>query len=88
MRRGMPSPLLSLFAMAALAVLVGPRHSFAAPLANDNFVDAIQVSPLPFTDSVDLIDATTERGEVSPTAADSRCSERSGTGSASQPRRC
>ena len=63
MLRGMPSRVLSLFAMAVLAVLAGPRPSLAAPPANDNFVDAIQVSTLPFTDSVDLVDATTEPGE-------------------------
>jgi hypothetical protein len=50
---------------AALGVLVVPTSAFAQP-ANDNFANATPVGSLPFTDTVDLTDATVEPGEPQP----------------------
>jgi PKD repeat protein len=47
----------------ALAALGSPTVANATPPANDNFAGAITVTGLPFTDSIDLSEATTEPGE-------------------------
>jgi PKD domain-containing protein len=51
-----------LLAAGALAI-ASPSSALAAPPANDNFVDATVISSLPFTDTVDNTEATTEPGE-------------------------
>jgi hypothetical protein len=55
--------------MITVAVLTFFLQGVAAPAAlaqpsNDNFAAATEVTQLPFTDSVDLTDATTEDGEL------------------------
>ena len=49
-------------AMIALSVVVAPAASAAAP-GNDDFANAISISALPFSDSVDLSEATLEPSE-------------------------
>lgn len=52
-------------AVAALAItaLAVPGTAGASPPLNDNFADATVISSLPFSDAVDVQDATTEPGE-------------------------
>lgn len=49
----------------SLAGLVSPGIALAAPPSNDNFADATAILGLPFTQSVDLAEATAEAGEPS-----------------------
>jgi PKD repeat protein len=53
---------LAAFAAAALAALAFAAPALSAP-TNDNFADARVLSPLPFTDDLDLGGAGTEPGE-------------------------
>src|SRR5438094_894918 len=53
---------LAVIAAFALTAFASPPSSLAAPPMNDNFDNATAIS-LPFTDSVDLSEATTEPGE-------------------------
>ena len=47
----------------ALVALGSPAGASAAPPSNDNFTNATIVAGLPFSDSVDISEATTEPGE-------------------------
>jgi PKD domain len=49
--------------LAAAAALAAPAAALAAPPANDDFANAAAVAALPFSDSVDLAEATMEPGE-------------------------
>jgi hypothetical protein len=51
------------FAAVAVAMLVIPATAGATPPINDNFSSATVITSLPFSDSVDTTDATTESGE-------------------------
>ena len=50
-------------AVFAIAELAGPRTVCAAPPQNDDFANATTIATLPFTESGDLEEATTEGGE-------------------------
>jgi hypothetical protein len=52
-----------LLALAAIAI-ASPSTALAAPPANDNFASATVISSLPFSDSVDITEATAEPGET------------------------
>ena len=56
----MRSALVFVFAALALAL---PSAGSAAPPSNDDFANATAVGPLPFSESVDLSEATLENGE-------------------------
>jgi hypothetical protein len=55
-----------------LAALALPGTSLAAPPSNDNFADATVVPGLPFSDTVNIVEATTEPGEPSQSWGQSR----------------
>lgn len=58
--------------LALAASLVAPSATaLAAAPSNDNFASATTVSPFPFTDSVDVTQATLEAGEPTPCAPSS-----------------
>jgi len=49
-----------------MLALSGAQPAFATPPANDNFADATVISVLPFSDIVDISEATVEAGEPQP----------------------
>ena len=49
-----------------ILALSGVKPAYAAPPTNDNFADALVVSSLPFSDVVDITEATTEPNEPQP----------------------
>jgi hypothetical protein len=51
--------------VVGLGMVAGPGAALASPPANDNFVAAMPIPSLPFTDSGDLGGTTTEPGEQS-----------------------
>jgi hypothetical protein len=61
MRKHLPRALVAT-AFLAGALLV-PATASAAPPSNDDFANATVVSSLPFSDSVDVTDATSQAGE-------------------------
>ena len=58
-----PKVLMVLLGLLALTLFVVTPASVAAAPSNDNFADATAITGLPFTDTADITDATTESGE-------------------------
>jgi hypothetical protein len=63
-RRGAKHFLIALLAAASVAAFSSAPANAALP-ANDDFANAVTVSSLPFTDTVDISQATSEPGEPS-----------------------